>query len=1063
MKRRIVVSFFVLAYSYKTIGQQVSLNNSVVDYIKKSTPQASQFQKYGDVPVNANTGTVDVSIPFFKLGITNVDWSMGIGYQTGGIRVNDIASSPGLGWSLSGTGMISAKIFQRCDVFLKNRADSSDYRKSFTLTPTCNPCWNNMCQYNNINDIGVVRSILHDKEFEDTRFQLNNLPDIFYLNAGGLSAKFFLKNDTGYCMPSRDISIIHTPGAQANSNSYPGTWAVIDENGTKYKFEVKNGSGNATTSTPVYSEGSGGNPSYHNSYNPVFAITEIENVFGEKINFHYTTECYTYRNNDQDQYRDYTSTPPTECSNSGDGFFTPAHKELYSEVCDARLDSITTTNGQVIYFKYSSRSDLTGASKLDTVILYSRTFYNSQTATTTFIKSFLLAHSYWGSGSDPRNFRLRLDSLMETDGNNAINGKYNFYYNSDTLPSRISAAQDSAGYYNGQTNNSNLVPVYGGNRSFSLTYTKACTLEKVKYPTGGFTLLEYEMKNYGGLRIKRIKDSLDATTVNLREFEYASPYMVGDVQNLVFSKDINESQFVCHGTSNPKDEIICPYTATYSEPIMTLSDSYYGERVERYQMVTEYHGTNGINGKTVYGYLLPSQVLQQGMIGQTELYGGRSVYRKNGSGYDLIFSESTGYVTYNATTSMYENSSYGREARSWGLDFDVDREEFETSNGDCGSGGGTSKCYPGIYSQISIRLVSTPVVSSGMTTYSYTNDTLITSKQNKYAFEKRLAPSKIYSNDSKGNIRVEVMQYPTDFTGITDLDTISGGIKNLLDKHILAPVIENSVYLKNSDSSNTRLVSSVFTSYRKDMPVPYRLYAIPVTTPLTDFVPASVSSTTINDSRYEKRILFNKYDAKGNLLEQQKMNDIKLSYLWDHNYTLPVAQAINADSSSIAYSSFEADTKGGWTYSGSVNSSYYMTGSKSYSMGGGNITKTSLSNTTYIISYWGRSGSVNVNSAGPTKTGKTIGSWTYYEHEITGTSVTVSGSNTIDELRLYPKGSQMMTYTFSPLVGMTSQCDATNKILYYEYDNFNRLKTVKDEDGNIVKRIDYKYQGAYQD
>lgn len=1061
MKRRIIICLFTFISSYQMSGQQVELNNSVVDYIKKSTPQANQFQRYGDVPVNANTGTVDIGVPFFKLAIKNVDWNIGIGYQTGGIRVNDVATTAGIGWSLNASGMISAKIFQRCDVFLKNRADSSDYRKSFTLTPTCNPCWNNTCQYNNINDIGVVRSILHDKEFEDTRFQLNNLPDIFYLNAGGLSAKFFLKNDTGYCMPSRDISIIHTPGAQANDNNYPGTWTVIDENGTKYKFEVKSGSGNATTSTPVYSEGAGGNPSYHNSYNPVFALTEIENVFGEKINFYYTTECYTYRNNDQDQYRDYTSTPPTECSNSGDGFFTPAHKEITSEICDARLDSITTTNGQVAYFKYSSRSDLTGSSKLDTVTLFSRTFSYSQVATTTFVKSFSLAHSYFGSGSDAKYLRLRLDSLMELNGSNIINAKYNFYYNSDTLPSRISASQDSAGYYNGQSN-TNLVPGYGGNRSFSLSHTKACTLEKVKYPTGGFTLIEYELKNYGGLRIKRIKDSLDASTVNLREFEYASPYMVGDAQNLVFSKDINESQFVCHGTSNPKDEIICPYTVTYSEPIMTLADSYYGDRVERYQTVTEYHGTNGINGKTVYGYLLPSSIVQQGMVGQNELYGGKAVYKKN-AGYDLILQEGTGYVTYDATTSLYQNSSYGREARSWGLDFDVDREEFETSNSDCGVGSGSSKCYPGIYTQISIRLVSTPVVSSGNSTYYYANDTLISIKTHKYDLEKRLAPSNVYSNDSKGNIRVERLMYPTDFAGITDLDTISGGIKKLLDKHILTPVIEHSAYLKNSDSSNTRLISSVFTSYRKDMPVPYKLYAVPVTTPLTDFVPASVSSTTINDSRYEPRVLFKKYDEKGNLLEQQKINDVKLNYLWDHLYTLPIAQVTNADSSSIAYTSFEADSKGGWTYSGSISGTYYITGVKSYSMGGGNITKSSLPNTTYIVSYWGRSGSVNVNSAGPTRTGKTIGSWTYYEHEVTGTSVTVSGSNTIDELRLYPKGAQMTTYTFSPLVGMTSQCDVNNHILYYEYDSFNRLKTIRDEDGKIIKRADYKYLGTYQD
>jgi YD repeat-containing protein len=72
---------------------------------------------------------------------------------------------------------------------------------------------------------------------------------------------------------------------------------------------------------------------------------------------------------------------------------------------------------------------------------------------------------------------------------------------------------------------------------------------------------------------------------------------------------------------------------------------------------------------------------------------------------------------------------------------------------------------------------------------------------------------------------------------------------------------------------------------------------------------------------------------------------------------------------------------------------------------------------------------------------------------ITGPSVTY-----IDELRLYPKGAQMTTYTYEPLVGITNQCDANNNITYYEYDALNRLKTIRDKDRNILKTFEYKYQ-----
>ena len=52
------------------------------------------------------------------------------------------------------------------------------------------------------------------------------------------------------------------------------------------------------------------------------------------------------------------------------------------------------------------------------------------------------------------------------------------------------------------------------------------------------------------------------------------------------------------------------------------------------------------------------------------------------------------------------------------------------------------------------------------------------------------------------------------------------------------------------------------------------------------------------------------------------------------------------------------------------------------------------------------------------------------------------------------------TYTYKPLIGITSETDPNGKTLYYEYDSFNRLKTIKDQDGKIIKTMDYKYQAT---
>ncbi len=89
--------------------------------------------------------------------------------------------------------------------------------------------------------------------------------------------------------------------------------------------------------------------------------------------------------------------------------------------------------------------------------------------------------------------------------------------------------------------------------------------------------------------------------------------------------------------------------------------------------------------------------------------------------------------------------------------------------------------------------------------------------------------------------------------------------------------------------------------------------------------------------------------------------------------------------------------------------------------------------------------------------------WTYVSEtvEITSTSPmhkSLGDTNTdLDEIRFYPVGAQMTTYTYSPLLGLTSVTDVNNRTTYYEYDNAGRLMTIQDDRKNILKKYEYHY------
>ena len=213
----------------------------------------------------------------------------------------------------------------------------------------------------------------------------------------------------------------------------------------------------------------------------------------------------------------------------------------------------------------------------------------------------------------------------------------------------------------------------------------------------------------------------------------------------------------------------------------------------------------------------------------------------------------------------------------------------------------------------------------------------------------------------------------------------------------------------------------------------------------------------------EERVQYASYNSYGKILEQSKKSDTRQSYIWSDLSSYPLAQVINASSVSIAFTSFEFEGKGGWTFTGTPVAEALTPTGKNACQLGSSVTKTGLPLDTYIVSYWVKNGSgTPLVNAATGIAGTNINGWTYYEHKIlnpTAGTITVSGTGKIDELRLYPEKAQMISYTYEPLIGITSQCDINNRVTYYEYDGLGRVILIRDQDRNILKKICYNYAG----
>jgi len=322
--------------------------------------------------------------------------------------------------------------------------------------------------------------------------------------------------------------------------------------------------------------------------------------------------------------------------------------------------------------------------------------------------------------------------------------------------------------------------------------------------------------------------------------------------------------------------------------------------------------------------------------------------------------------------------------------------------------------------------------------------------------------------------------YPYNYLGT------SGFINDMKTENILNKPVETVTYQTDASNGNVKIISGSIITYKtgSSLGLPDKIWKLETTAPISlynfsftnagingilpkDIVNPVAFSLSSKDSHYpineNEAITYN----NNNIIQVDVNNNISTSYLWGYNNAYPIAKVVNATTSQIAYTSFEDGFPSGWVQTSGNISAYSGSNTGRNEISNGSIQSPSLPAGTYVVSFWARGNTstpnatiyINGNNSGINPDENTGGRYQ--------TTVTLSAASRIiigfgnielDEVRIYPSGAQMTTYTYDPLIGMTSSTDENNVTTYYYYDAFGRLSDIKDSDGKVLKHYEYHYK-----
>ena len=1014
---RALLLVFLLVFNSNGLFAQ----KEVQGYYQVHAPNTFELAKYGDIPVDMVTGVPQINMPLMQFGDKGINLDISLSYHASGIKVDQEATWVGLGWVLNAGGVITRELRGQPDGYFGyngsfyERTSVIDYDSSNSPT----------------NYFDVVRTTLGRAASSNGT---DNAADMFYYNFNGRSGKFFLDGNANAIFTKYEdfkVELVKPTGPYFYDGNY---FIITDEMGIKYEFAQTE-----ITSTHVGSS---------SSYTSAFYLTKITNPSGGEItieyvqgglsSYNYQKRCYSqayFKPQGLTHALEYKYTSP--CLNY-DNRITSWVPKIIRNSSGSYIELVTSTTQRL-------DSELMPNNRLDYLILYDSD--NNQQKKIRFNYSYFEANNsdkFPISGpNDTRsllNYRLRLDSFEEISNTGQTGSRHELQYLGDndpttddpyTLPYRLSPSQDHWGYYN-NTNNITIFPSnpadkpfdqepwmlalspgafvgpgqFGydvpnlANREANGEATKAGSLQKIIYPTGGYTKFTFEPHDLnpsnstrpvsGGLRIGQIETYDGFGSPVLKNYTYS-----------VYGGTIEK----CHSAANPYytwlSQTLDPTSQAPKDPdfmaALGVPPAFVMER-----HVVKIDGSPQLLVRSGTGAFYDTVIESSPGNGETRYryqYGWDDVVVGGDQSVDGILTPGDFYSTFVETynTSVYPPYTRPMEKsycifpfpqfrdNSWRRGQLIEKTVYSQQ--------GTLLSLDSLHYEIKALKVVPGYKVSAITDHSFVYSRY-------YDVGGMVKPikqvSKIYSSNGSYLRTIKELDYSStshkqltesrDYTSTGEIITTQyfypseygNTFSTLRDNNFLLP-IDIRRY------KNGQLVSGNQTQYSAN--------GLSLTTYQAELMSGDIPFNVSTPFTFNPR-LSNSYNSDHTLLSQTTTDGKPVVFLWGYKGQFPVAK--------IQGASYE-DVK----------------------LALNDISESFISSLRFK------------------------------------SQPSVSDLLAISGLRLNNllKDALIFTYTYKPLVGMTSMTDAKGMTVYYEYDGFGRLKSEKDHNGKVLKAYDYHYRG----